>query len=146
MSLKNVLLSEPNRSQLVADCAALVSSEVESKSGLSGMAIKGVFQLAKRLRPSFVTDVISLVLNDFVHTLEYFYVQSQKSATASFGQYLNANSSSVAAAFLETTDSHVEKANNRGIRNAYYKLRPTGKKHVESALPRVTDILEKYLP
>ena len=146
MSLKNVLLSEPNRTLLIADCATLVSSEVESKSGLSGMAIKGVFKLAKRLRPTFVTDVISLILNDFVNTLESFYIQSQKSPAGSFGQYLNTHSSSVATAFLETTDSHVQRANNRGLQNAYYKLRPTGKKHVESALPGVSDILEKYLP
>lgn len=145
MSLQLVLLKEPNRALLVADCEALVRSEVANKSGFSGIAVKGAFHVVNRIRPTFVREAVNELLNDFVMELEPFYSQYQQSSQGNFSQYLNERSKTVASALLQATDHRVDKADSPGIQKAYRKLRPSGEKHVESAVPGIAAILEKHL-
>lgn len=145
MSLQLALLKEPNRALLVADCEALVRSEVANKSGLSGIAVKGAFGVVNRIRPTLVNEAVNVLLNDFVLELEPFFSQYQQSSQGDFSQYLNERSTTVALALLQAADHRVEQADNAGIQKAYRKLRPVGQKHVESAVPGIAAILEKYL-
>lgn len=145
MSLEQTLLHEPNRSYLIADCENLVRSEVSKKTGLSGLAVKGAFAFVQRLNPSFVNSAINLLINEFVQQLAPFYDHFQQSHHTRLQDFLNENADAVSSALLQTTDARVRNAENRSLKKAYEKLRPTGKKHVESALPGIAHILEKYV-
>ena len=50
----------------------------------------------------------------------------------------------VADALLAISDERAQRAKNQSLRKAYEKLRPTGKKHVEAAVPRVGRLVAKY--
>ena len=145
MSLHSALLQESNRGALIADCEALLRSEVANKSGLGGIAVKGAFGLVNRIRPTFVQEAVNGLLNDFVKQLEPFYSDYQQSSNEGFGQYLNDHSKNVALALLQAADHKVENAAQPGIIKAYKKLRMTGEKHVQLAVPGIGAILEKYV-
>jgi hypothetical protein len=45
---------------------------------------------------------------------------------------------------LGITDQRAERSNKKVVTSSYYKLRPTGKKHVEEAASGVGRLVEKY--
>jgi hypothetical protein len=52
----------------------------------------------------------------------------------------------VADALLAITDRRAENAQRQVIKSMYEKLRPTAKKHVEAAAPRLGDLVDKHAP
>jgi hypothetical protein len=109
-TLSEILLVPGNRPKVVADCVRLIEEEVDSKGGLTGLAVKGAFALVKAVKPGFVMEACDSMLDDFVRRLEPFHAA----------------------------------AKNPTLKKAYEKLRPTGKKHVEAAVPRIGRLISKY--
>ncbi|MED5465626.1 MAG: hypothetical protein VX699_13335 [Myxococcota bacterium] len=145
MSLRQTLLNDTNRPQLIQDCVTLVHDEVAAKPGLGGVAIKGGLAVVTRLQPNFVSNAIETLLSDFTEQLEPFYASFRESPTVPFSTHLLNHSEAVAHALLEITDRKAANADAR-LKKAYHKLRPTGVKHVRAAVPGIGRILEKYLP
>jgi hypothetical protein len=144
MSTLNELLLVPgNRPKVIADCVRLIEEEVDSKGGLTGLAVKGAFALVKAVKPGFVAEAVDNMLNDFVARLEPFHAAAQ-SRNEPTGPYLNARAGEVAEALLAISDERAARAKNATLKKAYEKLRPTGKKHVEAAVPRVGRLIAKY--
>jgi hypothetical protein len=144
MSTLNELLLVPgNRPKVIADCVRLIEEEVDSKGGLTGLAVKGAFALVKAVKPGFVAEAVDNMLNDFVARLEPFHAAAQ-SRNEPTGPYLNARAGEVAEALLAISDERAARAKNATLKKAYEKLRPTGKKHVEAAVPRVGRLIGKY--
>jgi hypothetical protein len=52
--LRTVLTDASRRDQVIRDAEALLDSEVDSKGGLSGLAIKGAFKVVKGARPGMM--------------------------------------------------------------------------------------------
>ena len=133
------------RGRLVADCDALVADEVAAKSGLSGLAIKTSYAVVKKLRAGFIAEVIDRKLIDtFVDQLEPFYLQAG-AAQVGFVDYLPAHGGEVANALLAITDRIAERTDNGVVRSVYGKLRPTGVKHVEAAVPAIAKLVVSHL-
>ena len=44
------------------------------------------------------------------------------------------------------SDERAARAKNQAAKKAYEKLRPTGKKNVEAAVPRLAAMVEKHAP
>ena len=57
---------------------------------------------------------------------------------------MNARAGQVADALLAISDERAARAKNQGAKKAYEKLRPSGKKHVETAVPRLGRLIAKY--
>ena len=57
--------------------------------------------------------------------------------------YLASRAGEAADALLGITDERATRAKNMSVKKAYDKLRPTAKKHVEAAIPRVSQMIEK---
>ena len=64
--LSEILLVPGNRPKVIADCGKLVEEEVESKGGLTGLAVKAAFAVVKAVKPGFVPEAIDHMLDDFV--------------------------------------------------------------------------------
>ncbi len=47
-------------------------------------------------------------------------------------------------ALLAVTDERIEGTSKKTIEKAYSSLRPSAKKHVTEALPRVGELVQKY--
>jgi hypothetical protein len=144
--LKELLLDGAKRAQVVQDCATLVDDEVAQKGGLSGLAVKGAYGIVKRVKPGLIAEVVDKLLNEFVDKLEPFYADFQSKAGAqSLAAYWVTRSGDVANALLAITDARAEKADNNVLKGAYKKLRPSGVKHVQSAVPGIARVINKHV-
>jgi cytochrome P450 len=128
---------------VVADCATLVQEEVDSKGGLSGLAIKAAYAVVKAVKPGFVPEAIDHMLDDFAGRLEPFWADAQ-AKNEPVGALMNSRASAVADALLSISDERAARAKNAAAKKAYEKLRPTGKKNVEAAVPRLGRLIAKY--
>ena len=142
-TLKDILLVPGNRPKVVSDCVTLVQEEVDSKGGLSGLAIKAAYAVVKAVKPGFISEAIDHMLDDFVSKLEPFWADAQ-AKNEPVGALMNARAGEVADALLSISDARAARAKNAGVKKAYEKLRPTGKKNVEAAVPRLGRLVAKY--
>jgi hypothetical protein len=83
------------------------------------------------------------MLDDFAIKLEPFWAQAQ-AKNEPVGALMNAQAGQVADALLSISDARAARAKNQGAKKAYEKLRPTGKKNVEAAVPRLGRMIAKY--
>jgi hypothetical protein len=141
-SLNDILGANGKRAQVVADCERLVEEEVGSK-GLLGIPIKAAYAIVKAVKPGFVPEVIDHMLDDFAGKLDPLYQQA-KAKNEPVTAFMSGRSGEVAEALLSITDGRAQRAKNQGLKTAYEKLRPTAKKHVEAAVPRLARLIDKY--
>jgi hypothetical protein len=142
-TLTEVLLVPGNRPKVIADCGKVVEEEVDAKGGLTGLAVKAAFAVVKAVKPGFVNEAIDHMLDDFVSRLEPFWADAQ-AKNEPIGPLMNARAGQVADALLAISDERAGRAKNQTLKKAYEKLRPTGKKHVEVAVPRIGRLIAKY--
>ncbi|MFC1706878.1 DUF6918 family protein [Planctomycetota bacterium] len=145
-TLKEILLVETTRPRVVEDCVQLVDSEVASKRGIAGLAVKGAYALVKKIRSGIIRDVVDGLLDEFVERAEPFYAEFLGQKARPLEPYLTGRSEEVANALLGVTDGRAEKTTSRVIKKAYVKLRPTGLKHTAAAVPGLARLISKYLP
>lgn len=145
-SLKETVLAPDTRPGVVNDAVALVDSEVRSKGGVSGMAIKAGFAAVNRLKPTLVRDAVDNLLDRFVERLEPFYTAwNEKGRSGSFESHLSSQKNAVANALLAVTDERAQQIQTGAIKKTYEKLRPMGEKNVEAAVAGLGRTLDKYL-
>jgi hypothetical protein len=142
-TLTETLLVPGLRPKVVADCVQLINEEVDGKGGLTGLAVKGAYALVKAVKPGFVAEAVDHMLDDFVKRLEPFWADAQ-SRHEPVGPLMSQRAPEVADALLAISDERAQRSKNQGLRKAYDKLRPTGKKHVEAAVPRIGRLVTKY--
>jgi hypothetical protein len=142
-TLTEMLLVPGNRPKVVSDCVQLINEEVDSKGGLTGLAVKGAYALVKAVKPGFVAEAVDHMLDDFVKRLEPFWADAQ-AKNEPVGPLMNARAAEVADALLTISDERAQRSKNGTLRKAYDKLRPTGKKHVEAAVPRIGRLVAKH--
>ncbi len=140
-------LIEPSRRERVVDaCLRVIDEEVKAKGGLSGIAVKGAYGVVKTVKPKFVPEVIDGMLDEWVERLEPFWgAWSADGGGKSFPDYLTARKPDVAEALLGVTDGRAKQSRNGSVRRMYEKMRPTAKKHVEEAVPRLGRMIEKEM-
>jgi hypothetical protein len=142
-TLKDIMLIPGNRPKVVADCTALVQEEVDSKGGLSGLAIKAAYAVVKAVKPGFISEALDHMLDDFVARLEPFWTDAQ-AKNEPIGAVMNARAGQVADALLAISDERAARAKNQTLKKSYEKLRPSAKKNVEAAVPRIGKLVAKY--
>jgi len=141
-TLKDILTRPGIRPQVIADCERLIDEEVSSK-GLAGIPIKAAYAIVKAVKPGFIPEVVDNLLNDFADRLDPIY-QTAVSKNEPVGAYFNSHTGDVAESLLAITDARKERAKNQAIKSTYEKLRPTAKKHVEAAVPRIGRLVAKH--
>jgi hypothetical protein len=142
-SLAELLTSDSKKPAVVDDCCALIDAEVKDKGGISGIAIKAGYGAVKAIKPGFVRQVVTDLLPEFAKALDPIYQDavSQKKAVAG---YFNANASRVAEALLAITDAKAERASSGVVKGTYERLRGSAKKNVETAVPRLGEMVQKH--
>jgi hypothetical protein len=142
-----LLADDKKRPAILHDCLRLIDAEVDSKGGLTGLAIKGGYKIVQAVKPGFVQEALDHLLDDFVRRLEPFWKQHRDNGgePRAFGDALTRQAGAVADALLGLTDEKATRARNPTVKSAYDKLRPQAKKHVEDAIPRVGRTLTPHL-
>lgn len=142
--MKEQLDADPSkRPALVADACRVLDAEVADKAGLSGMGIRGAYKVVKGVKPGFIPDVVDMLLDDFVAALEPIYRQAVE-AGAPPSRHLEEHRGEVADALLAITDRRADRSQLKSVKALYRKLRPSAKKHVEEAAPRLGQLLEQH--
>lgn len=143
-SLKEILGQSPKRAGVVADAVSVLDQEVGDKSGISGIAIKAAYSVVKGIKPGFIPDVVDGLLDDFLDALNPIYQEAVERKEAP-GRHLSANSDRAADAMLAITDARAARSKHGVIQKTYEKLRPTAKKHVSAAGPRLGQLLDRHV-
>jgi len=131
------------RKAIIRDAELVLDQEVDAKGGLSGFAIKAAFRLVKGVKPGFIPEVIEALLDDFCAALQPF-ADEAKVKGKPVKDLLVANRDRAAEALLHITDDRAKKSKHSAVKATYDKLRPTAKRNVEDAMPRVGGLIEKY--
>ncbi|MSP63983.1 MAG: hypothetical protein EXR72_27305 [Myxococcales bacterium] len=139
--LADHLTAPEKRPVVIKELAVLVDQEVASKGGLSGFGIKAAYAMVKAIKPSFVPDVISGMFDECVAKLEPIYAEY---ATGSVKQHFAGRAPAVAEALLAVTDGRAQRTTHGTAKKAYLKLRPTAKRNVEEAVPRLAELIERH--
>jgi hypothetical protein len=144
VSLSEKLTNPANRERVVGECCNLIDAEVKSKGGLSGIAVKGAYGVVKAIKPKFVSEVVDSMLDEWVAKIEPFYDSWQKDGGGRpFSSYLDGRRDAAAESLLGVTDARARVAKNGSVKKMYEKMRPSAKKHVEEALPRLGKLIEQ---
>ena len=143
--LKELLGSKESRPALIDDACNVLDQEVREKSGLSGAAVKAAYSVVKGIKPGFIREVVDALLDDFLDALDPLRAQAAD-AQVPVSAYFRRDPDQVAEKLLGVTDARVEHAERQIIKKTYSKLRPGAKKHVEAAVPRLSQMIERHLP
>lgn len=108
-------------------CVELLHAEVYSKRGLAGFAIKNAYKSLCALKPNAPHKVIN-------HLFDDFWAEYQK--TGSDPKILG-------QAWLKITDKKAEPYQKTAFFSVYKMLRPSALEHVESAIPKITQLFDQ---
>lgn len=140
-------LETVDRQIVIDDTAELIDSEVKSKSGISGMALKGGYGAVKRLRPNMIERAVDHLLDDFTEALDPLYQDFLEDDDARrFENYLQNHDRRAADDLLSITDERAERSDQKTLRKVYQKLRGQAEQHVRAALPGVGRLIDEHAP
>lgn len=142
-TLKEQFQAPEKRATVLDDAVKIIQREVDSKSGISGMAIKGAFKIVQGARPGFIRHVLDRLFDDFLTAIQPFYAKALAEGLPPGGRMVD-DAPEVANALLAITDARAARANNETIKKAYQKLRPTAEKHVATATPQLSELLNRH--
>ena len=143
-TIQHILLDKAARSALIDDCVKLIDSEVKKKGGLSGVAIKVGYKVVNGFKPGFVREATEGLIDSFAERLQPF-VNEACEKKLRIGDYFGTERSRVADALLGITDDRAKQSSHRIVNEAYEKLRPVAKKHVEEAASGVGKLIENHI-
>jgi hypothetical protein len=144
MATLQEMLTPEVEPHLVADCQALIDGEVNSKSGVSGTAMKAAYKVAATFAPGYYTETIKSILPDMLDALEPFWAGFLESGTAEFGDYLAKHGEEAADALLSVTDRMADVSGRAAIVRAYKMVRGSAGRNIEAALPALGALLQTY--
>lgn len=144
-SLRDIVAEPAKRQQVIAEALKVLDQEVSDKGGLSGMAIKAAYAMAKGVAPGIMNKIVNILLDDFLGALDPLH-QEAKQKGVDVAEHLKSHAPAVANAMLAITDGKAARADNGPLKKGYEKLRPTAQKHVEQAVPRLAQLVKQYAP
>lgn len=141
-------LDQVDRDIVIDDTVKLIDAEVKSKSGLSGMALKGGYKVVKRLKGGrMIEEAVDGLLDEFSEALDPLYEEFlDKDTPKTFERYLARKDDEATNALLSITDNRAKRADNKVLKKTYNKLRGQAEKHVKQALPGVGRLIDEHAP
>jgi hypothetical protein len=145
-TLAEILLAPETRPEVIAGCCLLIEQEVSGKSGISGTAVKLAYKTVTTFLPGHVRYMAESLLPQMVDKLEPHWADFSTSGGSGFGDYLAKHGEEVSQALLSVTDARAAASGRPTVIKAYGAVRGSAARHVETALPRVGDLVQKYAP
>lgn len=112
MGFTERLLDPAQRAQVVDAIANVVDQEVGAKSGLSGMALKGAYASAKKMKDGIVTKGVNAMLPQVAAALAPYW---DAKGDQDFGAHLAANSAEVSEKLLAMADGAAANPDNAAM-------------------------------
>jgi hypothetical protein len=97
------------------------------------------------VRPGFIRQAVDALLDEFLDALDPFHREAIEQGKRP-SDHVRVEADRVAEALLAVTDRKAQRAESGLVRKTYDKLRPSAKKHVEAAAPRMGQLIDKHAP
>ena len=144
--VKDRLLDEAVRDEVISDCVKLINSEVASKKGVSGMMIKGGYKAFQKFKPSIVNDAVEALLESFTEVLDGVYEDYlDENSKTPFDAWASRKKPAIANSMLGITDSIIQNSDKPAIKKMYGGMRKIAQKNVEEAVPGISRLVMKYV-
>jgi len=143
-TLQETLLAPDVEPHVYTDVLALVDSELKSKSGMSGTAVKVAFKAITSFAPGYYQETVQSMIPGMTYELEPYWTDFQASGSADFGDYLAKRGDEVSASLLAVTDDMAHRSGRATVVKAYNAVRGGAGKHIEAALPNLGAMIQKY--
>lgn len=143
-TLQEMLLRPDVEPHVYNDVLALVDSELASKSGMSGAAVKVAFKAITSFAPGYYQETVHSIIPGMTYQLAPFWADFEVSGSADFGDYLAKRGDEVSAALLLVTDEMAGRSGRGAVVKAYNAVRGGAGKHIEAALPNLGAMVQKY--
>lgn len=139
----NAVIQEPSvKASIVADCAQLIETQVNTKGGISGLALKAAYTVVKGLNAHYIPGAIGRLLPPLFEALNALWEEGTQAGDPV--GYLVQHRSRTANTILSITDSRVRNA-PAVVKSTYGKMRASIQGDVEEAIPELAQILGKHL-
>jgi hypothetical protein len=143
-TLQEMLLAPEIKPQVITDCEALVSSEVDAMSGVSGAAVRLAYKTVRTFDAGHIQVMIHDLLPEIADALQPYWADFTAAGDGEFGGYLAEREDAVAESLLAITDDRATWSKRPTIVKAYKTVRGSAAKQVKAALPAVGTLIQKY--
>ncbi|TVZ00066.1 hypothetical protein EAS64_39010 [Trebonia kvetii] len=143
-TLQELFLNDENFPRLVADAQALVDSELASKGGISGTAVKAAYKAVTAFAPGYYQETLSSMLPEMIAQLQPYWADFGASGSADFGDYLAKRGEEVSESLLSVTDNMAQLSGRAAVVKAYQMVRGGAGKNIDAALPALGAMVQKY--
>jgi hypothetical protein len=143
-TLPEMLLAPDHHDKVVADLQALVDSELASKGGLSGAALKTAYKAVTSFAPGYYHETVGKMVPEMADRLQPYWADFSASGGADFGDYLAKRGDEVSESLLGITDDMAHRSNRPTVVKAYKLVRGGASKNLEAALPGLGTVVQKY--
>jgi hypothetical protein len=142
--LPEILLAPDTRPQVIAASLALIDAELADKSGIAGTAVKLAYKTVTGFAPGYVCQTLESMLPAIAERLQPYWAAFLASGSSEFGDYLAKRGEEVTESLLSITDAMAAGSGKPVVVTAYRAVRGGAPRHVETALPRVGDLVLRY--
>jgi hypothetical protein len=145
-TLQEILLAPEIQPKVSSDCYTLIAQQVSEMSGVSGTAVKLAYKTVTTFMPGHIRHMVGVLLPQMVDKLEPYWADFNASGGSEFGDYLAKRGGEVSQALLSVTDARAAASGRPTVIKAYGAVRGGATRHVESAIPNVGALVQKYAP
>lgn len=142
MGLPDLLQHDTTRTNLIRACADLIDTQVASKGGLGGMALKAAYGVVKGIGPDYVPGAVERLLPSVLTALDPLW--NEGVAAGDPAAYLQEHGPRTADSLLSVTDARIANSSNGLVKTTYQRLRQSVKGDVEAAVPGLAHILANH--
>jgi Family of unknown function (DUF6918) len=142
-TLQELVLTPENAPHLIADTKALVDSELANK-GITAAPLKAAYKAVTAFAPGYYEEAITAILPGVVYQLEPYWADFKTSGGAAFGDYLAKRGDEVSESLLAVTDDMASNSGRAAVVKAYQLVRGGASKNIETALPALGALVQKY--
>ncbi len=142
-TLAQVVSDAKRRHAVVVDAAQIVESEVASKRGFRGAALKAGFGAFQRISPGVVPGAVDRLLPHFVPVLDPLWAEAVASGDAE--AWFARHDERVARELLAVTDALAARAKNKVVLRIYQTLRGSAEEHVRQGVPRIPELIRNHI-
>ena len=143
MTLVEALQDEATRRKVAKDGAVIVNEEVAAKRGLRAAALKAGFKTVRAIKPGIIEESMFILLPHFAPAIDPWWDKAVASGD-SHG-FFRSNAGKIADSLLGVTDARAQRAKNRVMIKVYKGLRPQALKYTTESVPRLPELIEKYV-
>ncbi|MDA0267195.1 MAG: hypothetical protein O2890_10400 [Cyanobacteria bacterium] len=142
MKLSKIIQDPSVKASIVADCTELMETQVNAKSGITGLALKAAYRVAKSVGASYIPGAVGRLLPALFEVLEPIWEEGV--AAGDPVDYLAQNRSRTADTLLSLTDKRAQNSPPL-VKSTYNKMRQSVQGDVEAAIPELAKIIGQHL-